>query len=216
MSKVFNEELAAVGSRLKLRRKALGMTLQDVGDKIGVGATTIKRWEDGQIATLKHTRLIQLSRALETTPGYILGFEEEAASSYPGARPIPHTKMVPVIGTINRDDPSLAAQSYDEIVQAPDSVPANFAVRAEGDSMTGARIFDGDIVFCREQNCVNNGEIAAVFVDDRVVLKRVYLYAKSIELRSENPMYPPMVFEGPETADIKIIGKAVLVLGEIR
>lgn len=216
MSKTFNEEHAAAGSRLKLHRKALGMTLQEVGNKVGVGATTIKRWEDGQIATLKHTRLIQLAKALETTPGYILGFEKEDVSSYPGAQPIPRTKMIPVIGTIHCGEPMLAVQNYDEIVQTPDSVPANFAVRAKGDSMIGARIFDGDIVFCREQNDVNNGEIAAVLIGDRVALKRVYKYAESIELRSENPMHPPMVFEGPDMVKIKIIGKAVQILGEIR
>lgn len=205
-----------VGQRLKLRRKALGMTLQDVGAKLGCTPTSIRRWEEGQVATLKHTRLLELAKALDTTPDYILGFEPEDPGSYPGAEPIPHTKRIPVIGTVSCGKPILAVENYDEVVQVPDAVPATFAVRVKGDSMTGARIFDGDLVFCKEQSVVENGEIAAVLIGEEVVLKRVYRYAGGLELRSENPMYPPMNYEDPEAPDIRILGKAVQVLGDVR
>lgn len=205
-----------VGQRLKLRRKALGMTLQDVGDKLHCTPTTVRRWEEGQVATLKHTRLMELASALDTTPGYILGFEPDDPGSYPGTEPIPHTKRIPVIGTVSCGKPILAVENYDEVVQVPDAVPATFAVRVKGDSMIGARIFDGDLVFCKEQPVVENGEIAAVLIGDEVVLKRVYRHESSMELRSENPMYPPMNYEDPVAPEIRILGKAVQVLGEVR
>ena len=77
--------------------------------------------------------------------------------------------------------------------------------------MTGARIYDGDIVFIRSQNAVDNGEIAAVIIDDEATLKRVYFYPEQekLILSPENPRYAPLVYVGDELASIKIIGKAV-------
>ena len=77
--------------------------------------------------------------------------------------------------------------------------------------MTGARIYDGDIVFIRSQSSVDNGEIAAVIINDEATLKRVYYYPENekLVLNPENPKYAPLVYVGDELDSIKIIGKAV-------
>ena len=77
--------------------------------------------------------------------------------------------------------------------------------------MVGARIFDGDIVFIRRQESVDNGEIAAVAIDDEATLKRVYYYPSEgkIILMPENPKYAPLVYINEELESIKILGKAV-------
>ena len=91
----------------------------------------------------------------------------------------------------------------------PENVHADFCLRCNGDSMVGARIKDGDVVFIRQQPEVENGEIAAVIIDDEATLKRVYLSADKIILQPENPRYEPFVFVGEELSQIRIIGKAV-------
>ena len=77
--------------------------------------------------------------------------------------------------------------------------------------MIGARIYDGDIVFIRSQNAVDNGEIAAVIINDEATLKRVYYYPneQKLVLSPENPRYAPLVYVKDELDSIKIIGKAV-------
>ena len=77
--------------------------------------------------------------------------------------------------------------------------------------MMGARIFDGDIVFIRKQEAVDNGEIAAVIINDEATLKRVYYYPseEKIVLSPENPRYAPLVYIRDELDTIKILGKAV-------
>ena len=77
--------------------------------------------------------------------------------------------------------------------------------------MIGARIMDGDIVFIREQTIVENGEIAAVIIDDEATLKRVYYYKDSgkLILQAENPKYSPLIYEGEELNSIRILGKAI-------
>jgi repressor LexA len=77
--------------------------------------------------------------------------------------------------------------------------------------MTGARIYDGDVVFIRMQSSVDNGEIAAVIIGDEATLKRVYYYPEEekLVLSPENPRYAPLVYVGDELASVRILGKAV-------
>jgi repressor LexA len=82
--------------------------------------------------------------------------------------------------------------------------------------MTGARVFNGDVVFVRQQDDVNSGEIAVVLVDDEATLKRVYKIDGSIILHSENPSYPDMIFSRKDAKVIRILGKAVAFKGVLR
>ena len=75
--------------------------------------------------------------------------------------------------------------------------------------MINARIFDGDIVFIKEQPIVDNGEIAAVIIEDEATLKRVYLKPDKIILRPENPTYDDIIYEKEEMNRVRILGKAV-------
>lgn len=82
--------------------------------------------------------------------------------------------------------------------------------------MINAHIFDGDLVFIKEQPDVDNGEIAAVVIDDEATLKRVYKYPNRLELRPENPLFPVLQYEGDELSQVHIIGKAIAFLGQVR
>ena len=84
--------------------------------------------------------------------------------------------------------------------------------------MVGARIFDGDEVFIQQTDMVNNGEIAAVVVDNEATLKRVYYYPEDekLVLTAENPVYAPMVFVGAELESIRILGRAVAFQSKVR
>ena len=84
--------------------------------------------------------------------------------------------------------------------------------------MIGARIHDGDNVFCRAQDAVENGEIAAVILGDEATLKRVYYdpEKKKLVLQAENPKYEPFVYIGEELSEIRIIGKAVAFQSDVK
>ena len=77
--------------------------------------------------------------------------------------------------------------------------------------MINARILDGDLVFIRQQPIVDNGEIAAVIIEDEATLKRVYYYPEQgkLILNPENPKYEPLVYVKEELDQIRILGKAV-------
>jgi repressor LexA len=94
-------------------------------------------------------------------------------------------------------------------------IHADFTLRMQGDSMTAARINDGDIVFIHKQDHVDDGEIAAVLINDTTTLKRVYFIGEKIQCLAENPNYKPLYFDTCHDDTFKILGKAVAFYSEI-
>jgi len=127
----------------------------------------------------------------------------------PNILPIPKMKKVPLLGSIACGEPILAEQNIESYIDIESTLNADFALRCSGDSMIGARIFDGDLVFIRPQSDVDDGSIAAVLIDNEATLKRVYKIGNRLQLRAENIAYPPMEFEGAKLSDVRILGKAV-------
>ena len=137
-------------------------------------------------------------------------------SAYKNVEAMPDVRPVPVIGKIACGEPILAKQNIEGYAELDRRVRADFALRCVGDSMINAHIFDGDLVFIKEQPDVDNGEIAAVVIDDEATLKRVYKYPNRLELRPENPLFPVLQYEGDELSQVHIIGKAIAFLGQVR
>lgn len=86
--------------------------------------------------------------------------------------------------------------------------------------MINARILDGDIVFIRKQEIVDNGEIAAVVVnnDSEATWKRFYYYAEKamVILKAENPAYEDMIFTNEELNNFHVLEKAVAFQSDVR
>lgn len=197
-----------VANKLRELRRAAGLTLDELAERVGTSKQTIHRYENGTITNIPHGKVEGLARALGCTPSELMGWED--ALSYPGALPI-GVKRLPILGEIACGKPIYAEEEHESYVTAGEDLDADFCLRAHGDSMTGARIMDGDIVYIRSQNQVDNGEIAAVIINDEATLKRVYFYPAEgkLILSPENPRYAPLVFMGNELDSIKILGKAV-------
>ena len=147
---------------------------------------------------------------------YDMGEEHKGVSNLPkyDIRPIT-TKKIPLLGEIACGEPIFANEEHEYFVEASTDIRADFALQAKGDSMINARINDGDIVFIRQQPDVNNGEIAAVIIDDEVTLKRVYKQDKGVMLVAENPKYNPIIYTENDAVTINILGKAVAFQSEL-
>ena len=202
---------------LKNRRTELGLTQLDVANAVGVSEATVSRWESGDIANMKRSRIASLASVLKMSPSIIMGWNEEHEVHMPSnIIPMPTMRKIPLVGSIACGTPILAEENLNGDVEAPDHVRVDFALRCKGDSMINARIFDGDIVYIRQQESVEHGEIAAVLIGDEATLKRVYMYDDCISLEAENPRYKPMVYRGEEMNNIRILGKAVAFTSVVR
>ena len=200
--------------RLRELRHERGLTLDALAELVGTSKQTVQRYETGVIANIPKEKVEALALALGVAPALLMGWDGAEAEPMPrGVRSMASVsvKTLPVIGAIACGKPILATESHESFVVADSKLDADFCLYAQGDSMTGARILDGDIVFIRSQAAVDNGEIAAVIINDEATLKRVYYYPEDekLILSPENPRYAPLVFIGKELENIKILGKAV-------
>lgn len=204
-----------MGDRIHQLRKQQKLTLEEVGKACGVSKSTVRKWEVGIIESMRADKLQLLANTLETTIDYLLDGVLEP-TLYKNIEPMPQTKTVPILGDIACGEPVLAQENYEGLAVVDGRVHADFALRCVGDSMINAHIFNGDLVFIKQQPDVDNGQIAAVAIDNEATLKRVYKYPNRIELRPENPLFPVLQFEGEEMAQVHILGKAVAFLGAVR
>lgn len=128
------------------------------------------------------------------------------------------THKLPMLGEIACGKPIFMDENRDNYTMIGSNVKADFCLKAKGDSMVNARIMDGDIVFIRSQPEVENGEIAAVAIDDEATLKRFYRdeITQTVTLISENPIYAPMVFIKECQKNVYILGKAVAFQSDVK
>lgn len=214
--------LKSVGNRIKAKREQLGITQSELAKKVGYTSHfSIAKIESGVI-DLPQSKIEAIAAALQTIPAYLMGWTDEEESKnaalfqYENIRPIEKRK-IPLLGEVACGKPIFAQEDRESYVEAGTNIHADFCLAARGDSMTGARIHDGDIIFCRSQSMVENGEIAVVIIGDEATLKRVYYYAdkKKLVLQAENPKYEPFVYIGEELAEIHIIGKAIAFQSDV-
>ena len=207
-----------VGERIKKRRIELGMSADDLAEKLGKNRATVYRYESAEIEKLPATVLAKLSTALKVTPAYLMGWNEEDTEDGEafGLTRIPEMRRIPLLGSIACGEPIFAEENIESYCGCPESIEADFCLRCKGDSMVGARIHDGDIVYIRRQPDVESGEIAAVLIGEEATLKRVYKKGSSVILQPENPAYEPLVFVREEINELQILGKAVYFLSRVK
>lgn len=180
---------------------------------VRLGRNDLSQYISGKVVP-KQDKTYILAKALDVSEAWLMGYDiprermDTTINQYDNVIPI-KTKKVPLLGDIACGEPILCNQEYDLYIDVAEDIQADFCVRAKGDSMINARIFNGDIVFCKQQPTVENGEIAVVIIDDEATLKRVYQYKNRIELRAENPIVKPIEFEGEDLQKVRILGKAI-------
>lgn len=187
----------------------------------GVNEGSISQYRSGAYKASQRS-LEKLSKALNVSIPWLMGADvpmeisdSSDLNSIPNMIPLT-TKKLPLVGQIACGLPILAEENISRYIDVLDSVRADFCLECKGDSMTGARINDGDIVCIRLQPEVEPGQIAAVRIGDEATLKRVYYYPDKLVLQAENPAYPPQIYTDQDLEDIEIIGKAVAFVSLVK
>ena len=208
--------MSILSENLKYLRNKAGITQELLAEKVKYSSpSAVQKWESGAAEPRFGTlRLIATYFGVSTDDLAYIDLrrrDEENLLNIPNIEKMPTTRSVPILGIIACGEPILAEQNIDGYAEVPSNIRCDFILRCKGDSMTGARIYDGDVIFIRSQTAVNNGEIAAVIINDEATLKRVYYYPEEekLILSPENPRYAPLVYMGGELSEIKIIGKAI-------
>ena len=213
-----------IGERIKSLRESKRITQTELAEKLGTTKQNIYKYENGIITNIPSDKIELMAKCFEVSPGYIMGWEDEnelddlsiLMEKYDNIRPI-KLKRFPLLGEIACGQPIFADEDRESFIMADMDIRADFCLRAKGDSMINARIYDGDVVFIREMPMVDNGDIAAVIIEDEATLKRVYYYPEKNKLMlvAENPAFEPLVYIGEELNYIRILGKAVYFMSPL-
>lgn len=202
---------------IKLLRERLGLSQEELALRVGYkDRSSIAKIEAG-LVDLAQSKIAAFASALSVTPAQLMGIIDPGnTTSTSNIIPMPEMRKIPLLGRIACGAPILAEEHVEEYIDIPKHIHADFALTCQGDSMINARIFDGDIVYIRQQDTVEPGEIAAVLIDNDATLKRVRIFEDHISLEPENPQYRPIVLWGEEMNTVRILGKAVAFTSAIR
>ncbi len=205
--------------RLKEAMTLRGIRATALSQATGLSKARISQYTHG-VYSPNGDALCRLAETLSVSEAWLLGktdtIEENEIPLPDGLEPA-RCRPFPVLGDIACGSPILALENTEDFISAPEDTNADFILIAKGDSMIDARIFDGDEVFIRRTDMVNNGEIAAVILDDEATLKRFYYDPENarLVLQPENPKYEPMIYEGEDLNRVRIVGQAVKVLSKL-
>lgn len=196
------------GERIKKLRKEHNLTQEELGSYIGVQKAAIQKYEKGTVTNIKRDSLIKLAQILETTPEYLLGWEDAPGN----IETVDESDFVsiPVIGKVAAGITCFADNNivdYEPVHRSNISSGEQYAfLRVIGDSMYPL-FMEGDLVLVRCQSSVDSGSYAVVTIDgENGVVKKIVYGSNFIELQSINSMYPPRRFEGEEVLRIRVFG----------
>lgn len=195
-----NELMKVFAANIRQLRKWNKLLQKDLAKILGVSNSIVSDWEKGN--KMPRAGVIQKISDYFDVPKSSLF--EVPGTSFTTLR---ETILVPIVGQISCGNGVLAYEDIEGYETTPKEWLNGgdyFYLRAKGDSMIGSRIYEGDLLLIRKQEEVEEGEIAAVMIENEAILKRVYRRGDNMVLQSENPLYPPIVCVKGE---VRVIGK---------
>lgn len=203
------------GLAIAMRREQIGMTQDELAQRVGVSKASISRWESGDISNMRRDRIQKLAEALRVSPIALLDEETDGLKGIDEGSNINAVfsdsfRMIPVFESVSAGFGAYAdGQIVDYMplrIVSDAEAAETIAIRVTGDSMS-PKIEDGDLIQCHKQESVDSGSIAVVLLDgEEGLVKRVVYGTDWIELQSINPYYPPRRFEGEEVLRIRVVG----------
>lgn len=207
-----------------VREKRGGLSLREFAKRCdGISHTQIDSIERGiDPRTGKPVRptvdtLLKISKGTGVSVSYLAAL---AAGETPSPKDLtnyvelpPENKKLPIIGTVKCGPDGLAFQYLEGYILIGEEYKGDvIAFRCRGDSMKDLGIASDDIAIVRQQEDVENGELAVVVVNgEEGMLKRVRKFEGGIILESANSEYPPRIITGKELETVHIVGKVLEV-----
>jgi len=208
-------------------------SIRDIGENIGVKSTSLVDYylnqleEMGYIKREKHiSRSICIQKALDSASSVT---QRIGAGVRQAGAAINELFTIPVLGRIVASepipmpttdvayfDPESSVEIARSLLPAREKVDELFALEVQGDSMIDAMINDGDLVIMKRAQQAENGEMVAVWLDDKdeTTLKYFYKESNRIRLQPANPNMNPIYVENPQ--HLRIMGKVVMVIRQVK
>ena len=194
-----------------------GKTQKELAEAIGESQQVVNTWAIGR-SIPRMGRVQKLADYFGVEKSVLVDeWQEPSIPDYPNVSPLQRAR-VPLLGEIACGEPIFCNEGRESYVEAGTDVRADFCLKARGDSMVGARILDGDVVFIQRDVPLEDGQIYAVAIEDEATLKRVYYDAEAgvLQLVAENPAFKPLIYSGEKLNQVRILGRAIAFQSDVR
>lgn len=200
---------ANIGQRIKKKREQQKLSLQFVADKLDVNRSSVMRWENGETGRIKLPILEKLAQILQTTPEYLMGYEDELSISASRNVAPDSVCLLPVLDKICLigETPDWQHTIDYEVANSQHRHNA-FFLRVAENSMAPC-LDEGDYVLISRCDTIENGEIGLFLLDDQEYMIRLYRQNEKLEFRAFNPYFPALSFDPSDASRIKTIGKII-------
>lgn len=209
------KEKESFANRLNEAMRIRNFKQVDLVERTGLTKSAISQYVSG-IYEPKQKALYLLAKALNVNEAWLMGYDvsmERHIEKYPANILKIEKRKLPLLKEVDNSSLVFAEEKLEFYVEAGTRIDADFCIKVKDDSMINARINNGDIVFIRQRSFINDGEIAAVIINNEAVLKRIYKKKDEIILLTENPAYPPIVYKNHD--EIRFLGKVVAFQSEV-
>lgn len=170
--------MRTIGDTIKILREERRMSQEQLADALNLSRSSIGMYESGKRIPKDDIKEL-ICDYFNVDMNYLHGKTNTRNSTREGEaikNLVPfEVKEIPILGKIACGEPIFADEECSQY-STVSGIHADFALEAQGDSMIGDRIYNGDIVFCRNQPTVENGEIAVVIIKDEATLKHFFYY----------------------------------------
>lgn len=206
-----------IGDRVKLLRQKKKMTQLELAEKLGYKSkSSVAHIENGR--DIPRSMVVTLADILDTTPAYLMGWEDDKPADTLTVLPTEKIHMIPVFGSVAAGFGAYASSDILEYIplyiENDCDVENTICITVKGQSMY-PKIEEGDRIVVRRQDSVDNGRIAVVMIGDEAVVKRVECEKNRLTLISINPEYPPRVIEGKDLENVRIVGLVQEVMKKV-
>jgi repressor LexA len=173
---------------------------EEMATKVGVSISTYYRWINGETTQLRKNTKIRVSKVLGINVDDIL---EESA------------RFKPILGSVKAGYDSWAIEDIEGYIEVgnKEANKGDYFLRVKGNSMEGANIYSGDLVFVKQCNTLEQGKIGIVLIGDEATIKKVYFKNDLMILEAANPNVETKYFSQNEIKNlpVKILGKAIFL-----
>lgn len=218
------DRISTTAKRLEELMRFCNVNQNDICKKTGIPKSAMSMYVSGQRSP-RQNRLSDLAEAYGVSETWLMGYDVPMKSDSENHLNISNiypieVHRLPTLGEIACGEPKYTNEDRESYVDAGTGIKADFCLKAKGNSMVNARIHDGGIVFIRKQDIVENGEIAAVVVnnENEATLKRFYYYRDraTLILKPENPAYEDLIFQNEELNEVQVLGKAIAFQSDVK
>lgn len=197
--------------RFREKREEKNLTFDQIVLMTGISRSNLQRYESGETGKIPLDAALKIEKALMLPKGYLLGYSEDVPSGLVSAQ----KAFLPLIVSTKGIRPVFGDDVMQVATVEGDVQKASYCYYMDDNSMAGARINKGDVLFIKSVENLESGDIGAFVYEDRIIIRKYYHDGKNHILCPASTEFSPESFRGLKSSNVKIIGKVIAFQGNL-